>query len=407
MSKKITARSHSRVLSRVGVGSVKKQKKWGVIITFVLSTFFAILLAIAGYWSYGFLQAKPQKSLSDEAKSKLMITRDDLTSTLVVLDDNGQSKILGAWYIVKNLRSGFVVVYSIPPRVYMREYLNRISEYVSVGDLKFVGDTISQPRKIEYAVWQLGNLTGMTPDSYIWFDSNSLTAFSHMFGDVSEFEKSNYSSLYIEGDLMTEPSFTINSVFDKFSFLKLVMNQNEYKHLIQGISTNLSLADLLIKIDELKTTLNSSQLHMVDLGQLWATTASKTSSGLDINLVNYSQVDQKLSEIVKNLKGRDIEREQVKIEVYNASEIEGLASRYFRKFQNSGVDVVRYENAPSPQDHTVVYVPKPETFPKSLEVVKKLIVVPSTTVHSRPDFMTTADIVVVLGKDMEVEAVWK
>lgn len=407
MPKKYTALKSARSFLNEGrsvKGDNKKLIKTGITFLVIL-----LILSICGlvYYSFTLKSISPSSSLSSEAKDRLLIEREGLKSTLVVLSDNDNVKIVGAWYVVFNEKNSATVVYFVPPGVFLKEYLSGVSDYVSVGDLKYIGETVSSTRKLEYAIWQLGNLTGITPDAYLWFDTNSLSAFSKAFGDVSEFKKDRYIDRYSDEDDVTSPALMINALTDKYNFVKLASNFEQYEKFVTGIDTNLTLLELLSRMNILKASLSSDSIDMLDLGQIWATQSVKSESGRDINLVNYNVVDQKLSEFVKDLKGRDIEREQVKIEVYNASEIDGLASRYSRKFENSGIDVVRYENAPAPIDQTTIYVPKKDKFEQSLQLVKKLVVVDAKESEGRPEFMTTGDIIVILGKDMSSEAAWK
>jgi hypothetical protein len=61
---------------------------------------------------------------------------------------------------------------------------------------------------------------------------------------------------------------------------------------------------------------------------------------------------------------------------------------------------VRYENAPSTSDRTVVYVSNKENYRNSLAIVTEILSGSFDLVEGRPAFMTTGDIVVVLGKDI-------
>ncbi len=97
---------------------------------------------------------------------------------------------------------------------------------------------------------------------------------------------------------------------------------------------------------------------------------------------------------------RELEKERVRVEVYNGSGLSGYASQYARKIRNSGCEVVRYDNAPKEQDETQFFVPKQEDFPRSLSVVFEIFPGTYEIVQSRPSFMTTGDIVIILGKDI-------
>lgn len=407
MPKYINAQSSVRSLVREGRGKQKSKNKKSRFLNILILLILLTVLSFILYYGYLFLSAKPHSTISEDRLSHILVSREGVTSTLVVLESSEEFKIQGAWYVVNNPRNASVFVYYIPPGVYVKDYLNKISEFVSSGDLKYIGDSISQNRAVEYSIWQLGNLTGITPDSYIWISHNSLVSFTNLFGSPLEYSENDIKTHYSNSEQLTSQSFIINSLFNKLNPLPLFLNDNENSNFIKGIDTNLNGTNLYSRLWEIKNALQLSNIYMLDLGQTWATSTVVTTSGRTINLINYDEVDKRLATTIKELKGRDIEKEQVKIEIYNASEIDGLASRYSRKFQNAGIEVVRYENAPIPQDNTVIYVPKPEKFSSSLSLVKKLIVIDTNVIENRPDFMTTGDIVIILGKDMKIEALWQ
>lgn len=407
MPNKISTYSSSQNLLHKS-GKHPKTKKLNLTI-FRTLLIFSIIVVLAAFSYYLFMLNSiiPSTSLSTQAQERLLINRESLKSTLIVMEDIDKVRISSAWYVIYNEKNLSTVVYHIPSGIYMKEYLSNVADYVSVGDLKYVGDTIDPKRKYEYAVWQLGNLTGITPDSYIWINNESQTAFINLFGNYYDFEKEKYLSKYTDSKDISISALLSNSMIDRFKYSRLIFNYSDFTSLVQGIDTNLTQVGLFQRFQMLKKALNTQTIDMLDLSQTWATKQITNESGRKIDLINYEKVDEKLNVFVKDLKGRDIEREQVKIEIYNASEIEGLASRYSRKFENSGIEVIRFENAPNTVEKTEVYISKKEKYPVSLNIVTKLLVVDTTLIEGRPDFMTTADIVVILGKDMKNEASWK
>jgi hypothetical protein len=52
-------------------------------------------------------------------------------------------------------------------------------------------------------------------------------------------------------------------------------------------------------------------------------------------------------------------------------------------------------------DNTVLYIPDEDRFKNSIDVVKEVVDGNVEIINDRPTFMTTGDIVVVLGKDIE------
>lgn len=402
-------KTHSSIKSlirdKVSIQNKKKLKSKSIV-SLVSLTVISLALFIT-YLIYQFLSIQTNQSISSESINRLLVQKDSVQTTLVVIEANEPFKIQGAWYIVDNKRNSSGFVYYIPPGIYMRDYLNKVGEYISTGELKYIGDSISQQRAIEYSIWQLGNLTGIVPDSYIWVTYDSLKHYSKLYSDISDYSLDQFKDMYINKDIFSIQAYTINSYFSKVNFLTNILNNDEYREYIGKLDTNLSHIQLSNRIKDIKTALQTPGMYMLDLTQPWATNVQLASNGREVSVINYFEVDSRLENVVLNLKGREIEKEQVKVEVYNASDITGLASRYYRKFENSGLEVVRYENAPNQLDKTTVFIPNIEKYKNSFELLKKLIVVDINIVEGRPDFMTTGDIIVILGKDMKTEALWQ
>ena len=373
----------------------------------VIVAVFALLLTLVSVQFVRFAAVKTQCSVDKQALNKYLVKRDNVISTLVVLQDYLNDKISGVWYVVSNQKTNTSFVYYVPPGVYMRDYSGKVSEYVSVGDLKYAGNIIDHSKEIEYSIWQLSNLTGITIDSYMWFKSDSLTPFAKLFGDVSDYSVDNFSSIYVPKNEVTQAALTINSIVSKYSLVPSIIDIKEYKQLVGGVDTNLSSVGLLNRIKEINKEISVPNTTMFDLAQPWATNVTLTNDMREVNVINYSQIDSRLDNVINILKGRNIEKEQVKVEIYNGSDIDGLASRYYRKIKNAGLDVVRYENSPITYYKTQIYIPEQSKYKDSLALVKKVLVVPPTIINNRPDFMTTGDIIIVLGQDMEQEVVWK
>jgi hypothetical protein len=338
---------------------------------------------------------------------RVLVDREGIESTMYVFEAPLDSRILAAWVVVRNTRSGAVMTYYVPAGVYVRDYSEKLDDYVSVSDLRYAGNILSEDRDIEYAIWQLNNLTGLSIDSYVWVDSSGVQNYSALFGDLSEFSASEYSAKYSNPQDTSNAAYLLHSFMDRFSITRLLINYDTWDDLAGGIRSNLTTAELIAKVTTTKAILNAGGVVLFDLSQPWATEEVTTSNGKTANIINYDQVDDHFSDHIGIVRGREVEREQVKVEVYNASGISGLASRYARKIQNSGMRVVRYENAPNEAEKTVLYIPKPEKYTNSLEIVKDLIVVTPEEITGRPSFITTGDIVVVLGKDMEKEVNWR
>jgi hypothetical protein len=67
---------------------------------------------------------------------------------------------------------------------------------------------------------------------------------------------------------------------------------------------------------------------------------------------------------------------------------------------NNGCDVVRFGNTPELLERTQIYVSDENEFNDSLKVVAEVLFDRYEILEERPSFMTTGDIVVLLGADI-------
>jgi len=58
------------------------------------------------------------------------------------------------------------------------------------------------------------------------------------------------------------------------------------------------------------------------------------------------------------------------------------------------------ENAPNNVDNTIFYVPNKEEYNDSLSTIMEIFPGQYEIIEGRPSFMTTGDIVIILGKDI-------
>jgi hypothetical protein len=110
--------------------------------------------------------------------------------------------------------------------------------------------------------------------------------------------------------------------------------------------------------------------------------------------------DKELSKYIPGLVSKDVERERVNVEVYNGSNTTGLASEYARLIRHTGARILRYDNAPNLYEETVIYIPEPEGYQHSLTLIRDVVGNNVKVRNERPPFVTTGDIVLILGEDI-------
>ena len=252
----------------------------------------------------------------------------------------------------------------IPSNVYT---VNENNDSFPLSSLVEVGDFLENNSGKGYTVKYLGTLLGLKFDNYIWLDSSesNLEKFISDLSIINILFDFQYNS-DLENNLYS--NLPILNLIKEVNFLNQVYNNYQYEEF-----------DVLDCCVEQFIISNNIQEWRFDKGSF----------------------DQELSKYIGELVSREVERERVNVEVYNASDINGLASTYARKIRHTGCRILRFDNCPSMQEKTTIYVPEPESYENSLQLIKDVVGESVEVKYERPLFITTGDIILVLGKDLQ------
>lgn len=312
---------------------------------------------------------------------------------IIVEDDTQETHISFVAYVVLNSESGEGFLVYIPGWVYLKPQSEGIESTYKVADLLYLSELIHPDNPYELAITELESNLAMEIDEYIWFKPDAFKYLQDIGGD----------GIVLEGD-----SGNVTSLFNTFSRINIFFNASSAEELFSNSYSSYSFVNIWSEINKFNTLIDGGAITMIEVNKEWGTTEDALSIGKTISLLNHSEVDSRVVSFRDVLRTRDVQKEQVKIEVYNGSEVSGLASRYTRRFENSGIDVVRTDNAVQIYDKSVLYVTNPEKFNDSLEVVKGIVAEATgieieevRVIEERPEFLTTGDIVVVLGSDIK------
>lgn len=401
-------RTRTRIERKYSKGSVAKYPWVRSLLLLFISL--VVLVAISFKVWEVFTYIISVESVCGGCKSTILRLKDreELDSTLYIFEEGIEnSKIIGGWLVVTNSNLSETLVLYMPPGVYVADPNELFSEYIQFADLSYAGDLINEKRSKEYSLWQTINMSGFNIENYVWITGEGLTRFNNLFGDVSVYSGTKYRDLYSNEGEFSDASLLINSFADRFNVTSVFLKPTLWGEYIEHIDTTFNSTDYIFQTISLKNRFAGKNLKMIDLSQDRFLNTAVDPSGREIRVINYSEFDRALESSFNILRSRDVEKEQAKVEVYNGSGISGLASRYARKVKNYGVKVVRFDNSPSEYDKTKVYIPHPDRFPNSYSSVKDLVCDGCDIVEGRPDFITTGDIIVILGKDKEKELRWR
>ena len=395
--------------SKVSRYKRKKERRKTPRINFSVEkiAFFLLLIVGISYGIYAYVGFKNIKSEDVLAKSNsdfylLSKQKDQLDKTLIVFEQeyNEKEKISRAYLYSENKEKEVSVLTYIPGWVEYADVSGDFGSGIPISSFRFAGDFLQEGRGFEYAIWQFEQLLGGNIDNYIWISSDAFAVFSDRLGESSG--DSVYAQYYANGFNVNQEAFFLNSFVSKMGWLNLAISSSKFRDAEAIIYSSLStLGNTVAKLKQIHSSTLSTRPYLIDLSSSNYLSQQESSSGVGItSYINTSEYDSVWREFADSMIDRQLERERVRVEVYNGSGMSGYAGQYARRIRNSGCEVVRFDNAPQEYESTKFYIPKPNDFKYSFKVIQELFPGTYEIVEGRPSFMTTGDIVIILGEDI-------
>ena len=368
---------------------------------------FLVLICIAGYGVYTYTAFSKIKSIDPIKKSNLDYyllsnQNDALEKTLIVFEEeyNEKERIKVAYLYAENKERGESVLIYIPGWVEYTGLEKDLGSSVPISTFRYAGEFLQEGRGFEYAIWQFEQLLGSNIDEYIWISSPAYKIFSEKLGESSG--ESVYAQYYSNGFKVNQEAYILNSFVSKLSWFNLITSSHKFKNSEAVIYSSFpTLGNVVLKLKQIHQSTISTRPYLLDLSSSEYLSQQESMGGVGISsYIDTDKYDVVWREFIDGMIDRQLEKERVRVEVYNGSGMSGYASQYARKIRNSGCEVVRYDNAPNEQAKTQFFVPKKDDFPKSLNIIFEIFPGSYELVEGRPSFMTTGDIVIILGKDI-------
>ena len=363
-------------------------------------------LCIVGYITYFFLMSSSVRT-SDPTEANgsqyylLSQTKDSFETTLWVFEKSlGEERKIDKVFVqIFNKEKEKSLLIYIPSWIYSKGLEESFGNAISVSTFKYAGDFIQDGRGVEYSIWQLNQMLGLKSDNYIWFTTEFLSEYKNVYGELSintDSLKENY-----EEDV-TDDFLYLNNFVNTYSTIDSFFRARKLSSLDGKVYSNLQYPGVLARIANAKKILNARSVVGIDVALPEYSNEELSNSGGMVNYFNSTVFDSVLRGNMSQLIDRELEKERVRVEVYNGSGVSGAARQFGRKIENSGCDVVRYENAPKITESTLVYIVDEEGYENSLKIVDEVLSGTYELIEGRPNFMTTGDIVVVLGEDIKL-----
>lgn len=341
----------------------KKTKKRNIDKKSLLKTLFIIFgVLVLIFLLYRLFVLISFKVSSVELQDEELSTDTALVNTLFISSNDNRINNIEVVVYSKD-RERFLRI-DIPTNIYT---VNEKNDSFPLSSLIEVGDFLENNSGKSYTIKYLGTLLGLKFDNYVWLD-----------GSDSNLEK----------------------FISDLSIFNILFNFKYNSDLENNLYSNLPILNLIKEVNFLNQVYNNYQYEEFDVLDC-CVEQFIISNNIQEWRFDTGSFDQELSKYIGELVSREVERERVNVEVYNASDINGLASTYARKIRHTGCRILRFDNSPSVQEVTTIYVPEPENYKNSLQLIKDVVGEGVEVKYERPLFITTGDIILVLGKDLQ------
>lgn len=368
----------------------KKEKKRVPLGKYLL---WILLFAFVVYFAYFLLSVFTLKTVdvsasNDSSLNLFSKVSSDLEKTLIIVEekDGDRSKIVSVYAYLENKSKKNELLIYLPGDVYYAGLEEKFGNEIPVSSFRYAGDFLERGKGVEYAIWQINQLLGFKSERYIYFSSDATDIVKGFVG--------NKEGVFVGASGVEE-------IASALSFQKMFFSVRELNGLDEKIYSNVPFYTTRLTLESLKSGKKGYRREVIDFSDEKYLKEGKLLTGEEIKVLNTREYDKELNKLLTNVLDRNLENERVRVEVYNGSGLTGVAYSFGRKITNSGCDVVRYENAPNMYTKTTLFIPDMESFKNAYEIVSDVIPVEFNVVEGRPDFMTTGDIVVILGENIE------
>jgi hypothetical protein len=364
-----------------------------------------LILVFSIYSLFTIFGIRAEDPLSQNVSSHRFLSglSGDLEKTIFILEqgEGEDSSITDVYVLLTNHSKGNSVVIYIPGYMYFRGLEEDFGSPIPISSLRYAGDFLQDGRGVEYSLWQLNEIFGFRSDNYIWMTSRATAIMSEVYGESGNV-KEKYKEPYIlsNGNSASDSFLRLHTLSSQYSSLKTFLNPTSLRGLDREIYSNLSFTSALSKLGSFQKVVNATTTVAMDLSSPGFSIDDLSDLGGQIRILNISEYDKVLRRYYVDIIDRDVEKERVRIEVYNGSNALGKAGIYARKVLNNGCEVVRFGNTPETLPRTQIYVSDEREFQNSVEMVSQVLFGRYEILEERPSFMTTGDIVILLGEDI-------
>ena len=370
----------------------------------VISLVGAIIVILLVYCTLSLFSINTRNPLVENLSSHRFLSNLDtnLEKTMFVFEQGeGEDRTISSVYVLlTNKEKGNSIVIYIPGFVYFNGLEEDFGSPIPISSLRYAGEFLQEGMGVDYSLWQINQILGFRVHDYIWFTAEAGQTLNEVYGS-SDNIKDKYKEAYSNSGIsLSDTYLKLHATSAQYSPIKTFLKINNVKDMDQKVFSNLSFTSALRKLGTFENTVVETNTLVLDLSSSDYSYEELSDLGGQIRTINLSEYDKNLRRNYIDVIDREVERERVRVEVYNGSDAPGKAGIYARKFLNNGCDVVRFGNTPEPLERTQVYISDESEFNDSLKVIAEVLFDRYEILEERPNFMTTGDIVVLLGADI-------
>jgi hypothetical protein len=326
----------------------------------------------------------------------------DLEKTMFLFEQGeGEDRTISSVYVLlTNKEKGNSIVIYMPGFVYFNGLEEDFGSPISISSLRYAGEFLQEGMGVDYSLWQINQILGFRVHDYIWFTAEAGQTLNEVYGSPDNI-KDKYKEAYSEnGMTLSDTYLKLHAISAQYSPIKTFLRVNTVRDMDQKVLSNISFTSALRRLGAFEDTVVETNTLVLDLSSPEYSSEELSDLGGQIRTINLPEYDKNLRRNYIDVIDREVERERVRVEVYNGSSASGKAGIYARKILNNGCDVVRFGNTPELLERTQIYVSDENEFNDSLKVVAEVLFDRYEILEERPSFMTTGDIVVLLGADI-------
>lgn len=265
--------------------------------------------------------------------------------------------------------------------------------------MKLKGDSVND----FISFWE--NYIALKSDGYIMIDREFIKDFHTYIGSLTvsnEYDSDRFKKGRVEVNNSNFDSFWNNQYSNEGQRL---VNDNKY---IVEMLKRFGNLDFLLSFKKLELSLKEHIFTNIEISDFRSLVSDLVSSANKISLnftptniydvVNGSRyVDQgKFDKYIRdNFSDKAILREQVRIEVLNASNEKGLATKVGRYLSNAGLSINRTGNFSVEVSKNTIYIKDSNKYVKTTEYLKKIFV-DADFKYESPEKLSTADILILV-----------